>query len=143
MDTKLFSTRSSYLESIRGLLRLHKLSMIGQDVSPEADAIRDSLEGPWADLSDTEKRRITSLSEDLYSISSPPREPDPLDPGAKRELNEFADACQSSDWDRAWRFSGNAARASRRRSYPTVAEWFGAKRATVRLPTCFLRTQLN
>jgi hypothetical protein len=92
---------SPYVESIRGLLQLHHLATIGKDDSPEADAIRNTLERPWAELTDTEKKRITGLSEDLYSISAPNRDPDPLNAEAERELNEFADACQSADWDKA------------------------------------------
>ncbi len=55
-----------YAESLRGLLRLHELEVAGESESDQAEAVRDSLEGPWRLLTDTEKERITGLSEDLY-----------------------------------------------------------------------------
>ena len=82
-----FSNRPAYVESIRGLLRLHEMTESGKDDSPEADAIRDTLERPWLELSEIEKHRITGLSEDLYSITDAPREPLPLNP-----------QCSASSW---------------------------------------------
>jgi len=96
-----FSTRPAYVQSIRGLLRLHLLTETSQDESPEAQDVRDSLERPWYDLSGIEKQRIAGLSEDLYSISEPSGQPLPTNPRAQRKLLEAIDARQSGDWDRA------------------------------------------
>jgi tetratricopeptide (TPR) repeat protein len=96
-----FSTRPAYVESIRGLLRLHILAETGQDESSEADAIRDSLERPWYDLSEAEKKRISGLSADLYSMSEPAGEPRPMNPQAQRKLLEAVEARQAGDWDEA------------------------------------------
>ncbi len=63
--------REAYAESLRGLLRLHKLEVAGESESDQADAVRDTLEGPWHLLSDVEKKRITGLSEDLRLITQP------------------------------------------------------------------------
>ena len=95
------STSPDYLLSIRGLHRLHALAETGQDDSPEADAIRDSLERPWRSLSEVEKKRITGLSEDLYSLIEAAGETLPMNPQAQRELDEASSARQSGDWDQA------------------------------------------
>ena len=73
MTRRPFPTSPAYLQSLRGLHRLHALSVAGQSQSPEADALRDSLEGPWYALSETEQQRLNGLSEDLYSLSDPPQ----------------------------------------------------------------------
>ena len=96
-----FSTSPSYLESIRGLHRLHALALEGRNDSPEADAIRDGLERPWYDLSAIEQERIEGLSEDLYSISDPPQEPLTSNPQVQRKLAELDEARQSGKWDEA------------------------------------------
>lgn len=88
MVRKPFSTRPAYVESIRGLLRLHALTQNGGDETPEADAIRDGLERPWYELSEPEKKRITGLSEDLYSITDPRSEPLPMSPEAQKKLSD-------------------------------------------------------
>jgi hypothetical protein len=101
MSKRPFSTSPSYVQSIEGLLRLHELTLKGEDESPEADAIRDSLERPWRDLSEIERTRITGLSEDLYSISEARGERIPTNPEAERTLSEVSEARQSGDWDKA------------------------------------------
>src|SRR5260370_1197618 len=95
MSRKPYSSRPAYVQSIRGLLRLHELAQSGQDESPEADAIRDSLERPWYELSEVEKKRIAGLSEDLYAISEPPSQPHDMKPQAQRKLLEADTARQS------------------------------------------------
>jgi tetratricopeptide (TPR) repeat protein len=89
------------VDASRGLLRLHVLTEAGQDDSPEADAIRDNLEHPWYVLSEAEKKRISGLSEDLYSISEPVGQPLPMNPQAQRKLLETIEARQAGDWDNA------------------------------------------
>ena len=95
------SNNGAYVETIRGLLRLHELTENGQDDSPEADAIRDALELPWHELSDIEKTRITGLSEDLYSISDPFPERMPTNPAAEQGRLDAIAASQAGDPDRA------------------------------------------
>ena len=101
MNKRPFSTSPSYVQSIQGLLRLHELTLKGEDESPEAEAVRDSLDRPWTGLSEVEQKRITGLSEDLYSISNPSGEPIPTNPQAKRKLLEAIEARQSGEWDKA------------------------------------------
>src|SRR5438128_1578419 len=96
-----FSTNPSYMQSIRGLHRLHELFVAGKSEDPDADAVRDSLERPWNCLSEAEQNRITGLSEDLYSIGEPPGEVLPMNPLVQRKLVEAYEARQAGKWDRA------------------------------------------
>jgi tetratricopeptide (TPR) repeat protein len=96
-----FSTNPSYLQYIRSLRELHALTMAGRDESPEADAIRDGMDHPWYDLSETEQERINGLSADLYSISDTPKEPQPTNPQVQRKLIEADEAWQAGNWDQA------------------------------------------
>jgi tetratricopeptide (TPR) repeat protein len=101
MTKRPFSTSFSYIQSIQGLRRLHEMTLTGEDESPEAEAVRDGLDGPWTRLSEVEQKRITGLSEDLYSISDPPEESVPPHPQVQRKLLEFYQAQKSGDWDKA------------------------------------------
>jgi hypothetical protein len=74
MSKKAFLASPHYLESIRGLHRLHELAVHQGEDSPEAAVVRDRLELPWRQLSDVERSRISGLSEDLYSLTEPHRE---------------------------------------------------------------------
>ncbi len=96
-----FSSSPSYLRNIRGLRELHALTLAGFDESPEADAVRDSLEGPWYDLSEIERQRLKGLSADLYSISDPIEQPLPSNPQVQRKLRESYEANQLGKWDQA------------------------------------------
>jgi hypothetical protein len=96
-----FSTSPSYLQSIRGLHRLHALAEAGLDDSPEAQVVRDRLELPWRDLSEFEKQRITGLSEDLYSLGTTQEQVVPMDPEAQEKLIEACAALIRGDWDLA------------------------------------------
>ena len=97
MNKQPFPTSRSYVQSIQGLLRLHELTLKGEDDSPEAEAVRDSLDRPWSDLLEVEQKRITGLSADLYSISKPPGEPIPPNPEAEQKLSEAFEARQSGE----------------------------------------------
>ena len=66
-----FATNSNYQAVIRALLQIHRLWVDGKGESPEADAIRDAMDGPWSRLSDSERERVRGLSEDLNSINDP------------------------------------------------------------------------
>lgn len=85
------------------LVALHRLIKQAKDDSPEAEAIRDALDGPLSALSVTEKRRAQWLSEDLYSVSEPSTAPTPkaMDPDAQRHLSEALEARQRGQWDQA------------------------------------------
>ncbi len=99
MVRKLLLRSPAYVDTIRGLLRLHYLTENGQDESPEADALRDRLEPLWHDLTDLEKKRITGLSEDLYSISDPFPEQLPMSHEAHRGLSDAIAASRAGDPD--------------------------------------------
>jgi tetratricopeptide (TPR) repeat protein len=92
----------NYRAFVRGIRELHRLAVSGKDESPEADAVRDAMDGPWNALSDIERKRASGLSEDLYSISEPAaggnRE---LNPQAQANLNDAFEARQRGEWDRA------------------------------------------
>jgi Flp pilus assembly protein TadD len=96
-----FSTSPSYSQYSRGVRDLHALIAADRDDSPEADEIRDSMDHPWYELSETEQKRIKGLSEDLYSISDPPQAPLPTNPQVERKLDEVEEAIRAGRWDEA------------------------------------------
>jgi hypothetical protein len=77
---------SNYLAVVRGIRELHRLALQGRDDTPEADAVRDTTDGPWEALSETERRRASVLSQDLYSISEPPEGEPAANPQAQAKL---------------------------------------------------------
>ena len=85
MSPQPLTMSASYLAIIRGLRELHELTAAGRLDSPEADAVRDATDAPWEALTEEEKRRISGLSEDLYSITD-------LAHAAVKELNLQAQA---------------------------------------------------
>ena len=92
----------NYMAVARGIRApARALPQEGRDDSPEADAIRDAIDGPWEALSDTEWERITGLSEDQYSISEPVREAEKMNPQVREKLIEAVTAREHGDWDRA------------------------------------------
>jgi hypothetical protein len=91
----------NYLAVARGIRALHVLALDGRDDSPEAEAIRDESDGPWEALSETERRRISGLSEDLYAVSEPAREAEEMNPQAQEKLVEAVTAREHGEWDRA------------------------------------------
>ena len=101
MVTQPFSTKPAYAQLVTALLRLHSLTEAGQDESPEADAIRDSMERTWFDLSEAEKKRLTGLSQDLFSISEATGQALPSNSQSQRKLLEAIEARDSGDWDMA------------------------------------------
>jgi len=97
-----FPSSPSYQAVVRALLRMHRLTLEGKDESDEADALRDSMDGPWEGLSEVERERVTGLSKDLYEISdNPGRAPEPTGPEAEGKLNEAYEAHERGEWDRA------------------------------------------
>ena len=91
----------NYLAVARGIRALHRLGLEGRDDSPEAEAIRDASDGPWEALSETERRRISGLSEDLYAISEPASRAEEMNPQAQEKLVEAVTAREHGEWDRA------------------------------------------
>ena len=100
-DPKPLTINPNYLAMVRGTRELHQFLIAGKDDSPEADAIRDATDGPWQALSEAERNRVRSLSEDLYSLVEPPPPAQPMTPQAQAKLLEALEARQRGDWDRA------------------------------------------
>ncbi|MCI0461322.1 MAG: hypothetical protein L0Z62_30610 [Gemmataceae bacterium] len=97
-----FPKSPSYEAVIRGLLRMHQLTIAGQDESDEADALRESMNEPWEGLSAVERERVTGLSKDLYTISDQPAPaPEQMNPQAQGKLIEAFEARERGEWDRA------------------------------------------
>ncbi len=101
MSPQKMTMSPGYLAAVRGLRELHHLTAQGRQDSPEADAVRDAMDGPWEALTDVEKRRLSGLSEDLYSITDPApavvKEPNPQ---VQARLIDVSEARQRGEWDR-------------------------------------------
>lgn len=97
-----FPKSPSYQAEMSALLRMHQLSLAGQEESEEADMVRESACDYWDDLSKVEKDRLTGLSKDLYEISDGPvQSPEPMNPQALAKLGETYEARERGDWDKA------------------------------------------
>jgi tetratricopeptide (TPR) repeat protein len=59
---------AAYQQFAELLRKLHRVMSEGGGDSPEADAIRDEMDGPWYALSEEEQRRARGLSADLYTL---------------------------------------------------------------------------
>jgi hypothetical protein len=103
MPEQTLSRSPAYMESIRGVARLHELIENGEGDSPEADAVRDRMEQPWHGLTAVEKQRITGLSEDLYSVSDPVCDRLPITVEADRALSDAIAANDAGDADESLR----------------------------------------
>lgn len=91
----------NYRQVLRGYLRLHQLTVEGRDESPDADAVRDSLDLPWRALGRAERERVQGLSADLFNISEPISDsPQEMPPHAQKALAEAFEAKQRGEWDR-------------------------------------------
>ena len=90
-----------FIAMAHGIRELHLLIAEGKDDSPEADAIRDASDAPWASLSEIERCRIRNLSEDLYSLHEPVPPTLPMDPEAHLKLEEAVEAYRQGEWDKA------------------------------------------
>lgn len=124
---------------VEGLLKLHELMVAGRGDTPEADAVRDELDAPLAELSPEEYERTRWLSEDLYSVIEPSTrsEPKPITPAARVALAKADTLRHTGEPDvvlelwRRWREYIDAATLSSRRcslwrdlGYPAVAAIF-------------------
>lgn len=93
----------AFRQSVDGFVKLHRLIAAGQGESPEADAIRDSLDAPWYKMTKEEQETLGLLSEDLYSISDrdPNRKTRPSNPQSEDRLADVSKAMKNEDWDLA------------------------------------------
>ena len=92
----------NYRHVLQGYLRLHQLTVEGRDESPEADAVRDSLDRPWRLLTDAEREQVQGLSVDLFEIDNPIEGAHlEMSPDAQHHLAEAVEARQRGEWDRA------------------------------------------
>lgn len=92
----------TFLLVAKELVALHRLIRDGKDDSPEAEAVRDALDGPLNALNPTEKERAQWLSEDLYSGSEPPpEERKAMTAEAQQQFAEAFEAKGRGEWDRA------------------------------------------
>jgi tetratricopeptide (TPR) repeat protein len=78
-------------------LALQELTSQGLDESPEADLVREQMEFPWYQLSETEMDLSRGLSADLYSLSDD-ESPPPDAAGKNVSEAELKDAWESHDW---------------------------------------------
>jgi tetratricopeptide (TPR) repeat protein len=101
MVEKPFTISVPYTQYARGLARLHELIAANLDDSPEGDAVRGYLDGPWRLLTSTEKKRIDGLAEDLYSLSDPVSQPRARNPQVQRKIDELFEAKRNREWDHA------------------------------------------
>src|ERR1700732_1553659 len=86
----------------RLLLRLHDLIAKGMGDSPEADAVRDQMDGPWRSLTEAQQERGGGLSEDLGALAENKPRSRKLSPEERRKWgHEFRAAFESAEWDRA------------------------------------------
>jgi tetratricopeptide (TPR) repeat protein len=101
MAAKPLTLSPNYLSMVRGTRELHQLIAAGKGDSPEADAIRDATDGPWAALSEVERDRAGNLSEDLFSLTEPAPIVQPMNPEVRDKLDEALEARQLGEWDKA------------------------------------------
>src|SRR5437773_4145357 len=96
-----FVVNENYAKVVRGVLEIHRFDAGGQWDAPEADAIRDATDGPWNALSDTERKRVGGLSEDLSDMmeSTASEPPLPMNPQAQGKLNQAYEARERGEWD--------------------------------------------
>jgi tetratricopeptide (TPR) repeat protein len=87
----------------RGTIRLHKLIAEGRGDEPEADEVRDALDGPIAVLTPEERTRAQFLSADLYSLSKVQSDHEqlPMNPHARAKLKAVVQARDAGQWDKA------------------------------------------
>src|SRR4051812_9948198 len=102
MTPRPLTMSANSLAVVRGLRELHRLAVAGRQDSPEADAVRDATDVPWQALTEVEKKRLSGLSEDLYSITDPPRPlARDLDPQVQSRLIDMDHARHRGEWGRA------------------------------------------
>lgn len=101
MNPKPWALSPAYTEFARSVRELHHMAAEGREESPEADEIREASDGPWHALSEVERTRASGLSGDLDTLVEPQSDALPMNPQAQSKLNEFYEARERGDWDRA------------------------------------------
>jgi tetratricopeptide (TPR) repeat protein len=90
----------AFHESCGYLLSLHQLRIEGKHDSDEADLIREQSEKSWNEMSDLEQELFRGISEDLYSISDPVPELQPINPQVQKNLTPLRQAFENGDWQK-------------------------------------------
>ncbi len=86
--TDLEPTASPAAVYAQALRQLHELTIQGKDESPEADAIRDAMDGPWYALTAAEQDRLRGLSADLYALAEQRVDRKEMTAGEKRRWGQ-------------------------------------------------------
>ena len=68
------NTSKPYLKSVLLLRELHRLTLAGQEESPEADAVRDLMDDPWHQMTDVEQDLLRMRSALLREVSDRAKE---------------------------------------------------------------------
>ncbi len=99
MIAKLDTADAAFQESVTLLLRLHRMTLAGQDQTKEADALRDEMEAPWYCMSAGDRIRVDELSADLYSIGHGLTAP-ANSPSTPADLaDDIRELSENNDWD--------------------------------------------
>jgi len=85
----------------RLLRHLHELIARGLGDSPEAEALADEMDAPGYALTESERDRVSGLSEDLYALAEGRVNAVPM-PASERDQwdRDFQNAIAVSEWDR-------------------------------------------
>lgn len=111
MSEPQFNENASYRRYIGLLHELHARISSGKSDDADADEIRDQMDRPWYGLSRVEIDRVRGLSADLYSLEiKQDRAPAALTDEGRALCDEFQDALQAKQWDRALGVLRNASR---------------------------------
>lgn len=81
--TETTQDKLSYHKVLDGLLRMHELSVAGEQETDEIKQLRDAIDEPYSDLSAEERETIEGLSTDLFDVENILSEPklDHVPPG--------------------------------------------------------------
>jgi tetratricopeptide (TPR) repeat protein len=100
MPGRQFAENPHYRKYEELLIELHRQFLAGQEDSPEADAVRDSMEEPEPHLTRAEIHRLKGLSGDLYLIQGEEIHERIDDPEDRLLTQHVADAVEANDWSR-------------------------------------------
>ncbi len=80
-----------------GMRELARLDALGLNDSDEADAVRDTMDAPWYRLSVSEEKLARILSADLYSLTDPPHDVEPMNSQAQDKLKNAVALAELGD----------------------------------------------
>ncbi len=94
-------SRESFREYVELLRELHLLMASDEGETAQADAARDRMDAPWAQLDETKMARVRGLSADLYTLEGEPVRRPPLAPNpTSRALSQrLVLARAKGNWD--------------------------------------------